>query len=146
MDTNIIKRKEIFPEAENVAPIIACNEASARFGLTLSEHEAKELVAVRNEALKANGRVEFGGRVLPDMIFAFCDSPYIRQQEYLSTLCALTELFYTYKNELGDCFPDNELICRMKEAFDGRCKGSLELLSDIDMLFQRDPEKEEDDE
>lgn len=46
-------------EGQKVREIIAAS-GGAR-GLTLSERQARELLAVRSEALRASGRVEFGG-------------------------------------------------------------------------------------
>lgn len=46
-------------EGRQVRGIIAAS-GGAR-GLTLSERQARELLAVRSEALRASGRVEFGG-------------------------------------------------------------------------------------
>ena len=38
----------------------AYNQKTEKFGLTLTEQEAKELIVRRNESLKKYGRVEFG--------------------------------------------------------------------------------------
>ena len=57
-----------------------CNAYSSKFGLVLSETEITDLVTGRAEALRASGRIEFGGGILPKLIEAFCDSPYIEQE------------------------------------------------------------------
>ena len=103
-----------------------CNELSARYGLTLSETQMAALSQVREEALTATGRVEFGVGPLPALIYAFCDSPYVSRDEYADTLAALTELFYAFKNELGNTFSDDELISAMERYFNGHAQGSLE--------------------
>lgn len=57
---------------ENVKQEIrSCNEFSKKFGLVLSEEEINELVQCRSDALKSSGRVEFGGGILPKLIYAF---------------------------------------------------------------------------
>lgn len=48
---------------------------------------------------------------------------------YVETLHELIEIFYFYKNETLDLISDDELIKFMKNSFDGKCQGSLELLS-----------------
>ena len=51
------------------------------------------------------------------------------QEDYEQTLHEVTGLFYEFKNETMDIVSDDELIDFMKEAFNGFCKGSLELLA-----------------
>ena len=72
----------------------ACNAMSEKFGLSLNEDEIRELVACRADALKKTGRIEFAGGILPKLIYAFCDSPYIQQENYECTLAELQEAFY----------------------------------------------------
>lgn len=105
-----------------------CNEYSGRFGLTLSEKEITSLVTSRAEALRASGRIEFGGGIIPKFIKAFCDSPYIEQDNYADTLAELQEAFYYFKTEAMDRFSDDELIEYMVKVFNGRAQGSVEYL------------------
>ena len=120
-----LRAQRLLPQRQSAARILACNEVSARFGLALS----LALAEARQEALLETGRVEFRGGILEDLIFAFCNSPYIEQANYAETLEALAHLFYAFKNETMDKVPDAELIAAMKTAFDGPpCYGSLELL------------------
>lgn len=113
--------------------IQAANDYTSRYGLSLSEEEAALLLRERKDALKEQGRVEFGEGILPKLIFAFCDSPYIFQDNYAETLGRLQEIFYFYKNESLDEITDDELINFMKASFDGSCQGSLDYLEDTGM-------------
>lgn len=106
-----------------------CNAYSENFGLVLSESEITELVSCRAEALRASGRIEFGGGILPKLIQAFCDSPYIDQDNYADTIAELQEAFYYFKTEAMDRFSDEELIEFMVKVFNGRAQGSAEYLS-----------------
>ena len=99
----------------------ACNAYTAQFGLQLSEAEIGELVQCRSEALQNAGRIEFGGGILPKLIYAFCDSPYLEPETYETTLAELQEAFYAYKT-------DDELINLMVSVFNGRARGSAEYL------------------
>lgn len=108
--------------------LLACNSISSGFGLSLSEAEAWELAVCRVEALEASGRVEFGGGIVPKIIYAFCDSPYIEQEDYEVTLAALQESFYYFKTEAMERFSDDELIEFMLEVFNGPVHGSAEYL------------------
>ena len=108
--------------------IQACNSFTERFGLTLGEKEIEELVQCRSDALKNSGRVEFGGGILPKLIYAFCDSPYIEQDNYEEILADLQEAFYYYKSDALDAYTDDELIEFMVSVFNGRAQGSTEYL------------------
>ena len=128
-----------------------CNEISERYGLSLGEEQISVLTAARSDALRATGRIEMGESVLPKLIYAFCDSPYLFRDSYCSTLGALQELFYTFKNELNDELSDDELIEAMARLFNHRAQGSLEYLEncttgDLYQAWQRtDDEEEQDD-
>lgn len=72
------------------------------------------------------------------LIRAFCDSPYLTQENLEETLCALIEMFYTFKNETLDAISDGDLIGCMKSEFDNACHGSTELLAEaLDRLARR---------
>ena len=109
--------------------ISECNAYSRKFGLVLRETAITDLVISRAEALRASGRIEFGGGILPKLIEAFCDSPYIEQENYADTLAELQEAFYYFKTEAMDYFSDEELIEYMVKVFNGRAQGSAEYLS-----------------
>ena len=108
-----------------------CNAYSGRFGLTLRENEIAELAESRAEALRASGRIEFGGGILPKLIRALCDSPFIEQENYAAVLAELQEIFYYFKNETRDRLTDNELIELMVKVFNGRAQGSAEYLAGL---------------
>ncbi|MEW9094600.1 MAG: DUF6323 family protein [Clostridiaceae bacterium] len=104
------------------------NEETLEYGLKLLEKDIKTIIETRNEALVSSGRVEFGGGIITKIISNFCDSPYILQDNYVETINDLIETFYYYKNETMEEISDDELIELMKEYFDNRCQGDLELL------------------
>ncbi|MEA4848126.1 MAG: DUF6323 family protein [Clostridiaceae bacterium] len=116
-------------QRQAVTEIEKCNGFTAQFGLILSRSDAVELVETRTLVLKSSGRIEFGGGVIDKIIREFCDSPYISMHNYAETLHELIEMFYYYKNETLDLMSDEDLIKFMKGSFDGKCQGSLELLS-----------------
>ena len=117
----------------NASNILKYNEISKNFGLVLTQKQALMLANVRADELRYHGRLEFGEGIFGKLIESFCDSPYITQQSYFETLCALTEIFYYYKNETEEYLSDAELIDCMKRYFNGSCKGSTELLSTREM-------------
>jgi hypothetical protein len=105
------------------------NAVTSQFGLTLSEKQIADIVEKRFEALGATGRVEFGRGITKMLIEAFCDSPYIYQENYEETILELLDSFYYFKNESEDRIPDDELIAVMRRHFDTICQGSLEYLN-----------------
>lgn len=132
MDFSLIISTSIIAK-QAIAEIMKCNEITSRYGLLLSQVQAAELVETRAEALKTNGRIEFGGGVIDKLIMEFCDSPFIWQENYADILHELVELFYYYKNESLDSISDDELIALMKRYFDHNCNGSIELLQNREL-------------
>lgn len=112
-----------------IAELNKCNEYTIKFGLQLSEKQIISLIEKRFDSLKSMGRVEFGEGIIKKLIYEFCDSPYISQENYEDTICELQEIFYYFKNESMDMISDDELIEFMKNHFDNECQGSLEYLS-----------------
>ena len=106
----------------------ATNDITKEYGLTLSEEDIKQLLVTRRESLSDSGRIEFGDGIAAKLVLAFADSPYLTQANYAETIAALLVLFDTFKNELRDAYNDRELLTFMRNAFDGECAGSLEIL------------------
>jgi hypothetical protein len=114
--------------SQTVSELQACNELTERFGLSLTDTQIREVAQKRIQALSDTGRVEFGRGIMKDLVFAFCDSPYITRDNYFDTLLSLIDSFYFSKNESEELIPDDELIAFMKQKFDTVCHGSLEYL------------------
>ena len=106
---------------------------STEYHLVLSKKDAQMLIATKNEVLRKNNRVEFDGHIISNLILAFYDSPYITQENYYETIDELIETFYYYKNETLDEISDGDLIQLMRELFDKRCYGSIELLQNREL-------------
>lgn len=121
---------EQFIYQNQLQKILEINQQTEKFNLTLSSEDALTLMEKRREILKEQQRIEFKESILPKLIFTFCDSPYIYQENYTDTIARLQEIFYLYKNEAMDELSDDELLEYMKQAFDGICKGSLEYLEE----------------
>ena len=111
-----------------LAKVIATNQVTEKFGLVLSEEDAKLLVNEKSESLKEQKRIEYGESILPKIIYEFCDSDYISQRNYVETIGRLQDIFFLYKNEMMDEISDDELLHFMKEQFETVCYGDLEYL------------------
>ena len=115
-------------ENYQVGQILKTNEISKENGLTLTEEEAKALVAARGDALREERRVEFGDSISPKLIRTFTDSSFINQEDYAEIIARLQEIFFLYKNESMDMVSDDELLGIMKNAFENESGGDLEYL------------------
>ena len=115
-------------EKYQVGQILKTNETSKENGLTLTEEEAKALVAARGDTLREERRVEFGDSISPKLIRTFADSSFINQEDYAEIIARLQEIFFLYKNESMDMVSDDELLGIMKNAFENESGGDLEYL------------------
>ena len=119
---------KLFSAQNQIQKVMEMNRQTERFGLSLTQEEARLLVENRNQVLKEQQRVEFGEGILPKLIFAFCDSAYIDRGNYVETMARLQEIFYTFKNETLDEITDDELLEFMREQFEEKCCGDTEYL------------------
>ncbi len=113
--------------------LLECQQANQAYGLSLTQQDITELVHLREQALRATGRVEFGGGILPKLMAAFRTSPYVDNQNFAAVLAELQDAFYYFKNESYDRFSDDELVETMQTVFNGRAAGSAELLTAISL-------------
>jgi hypothetical protein len=121
---NLINRSN----KQQIQKIQELNQYTKTFGVSLAEEEIVRLLESRRLNLKQEERVEFGEGILNKLVYLFCDSPYIYQENYAATIEALQEIFYLYKNECMDELSDDELLEYMKQQFDGECQGDLDYL------------------
>jgi len=129
MKENISLVFQNIQKKQAIIELKSCNELTIKYGLVLSDLDINELVEYRFKSLKNTGRIEFEEDILKRIIEAFCDSPYIMQQNYKDTLMELQDCFYFFKGEAMEQIADDELIEFMKNHFNGECQGSLEYLS-----------------
>lgn len=124
----------LFQPLEKAAlSVLRENPLLERYHLSLTLEQAAALIAHEKEALRDNGRVEFGEGVQKKLLYAFCDSPYIDQDNLAETLMELTDTFYYYKNESDGFISDDELIEAMAGYFNGRAQGSLEYVAETSL-------------
>ena len=102
--------------------------AAERFGLRLSPEAYERLGEERRRALRETRRLELGEGILPALMLAFCDSPYLSQDRWEESLAELQSLFYQFKNETRDALPDAELLTAMARVFEAK-GGSLTALA-----------------
>lgn len=130
MEENVFALWKAKGQKEELALLESCNERSRSYGLVLTEEDARELMACRDDSLKRHRRVELGGGILDRLIDAFCDCAYITQDSYLETLERLLDIFYSFKNESMEKLTDGELLHFMREQYERICFGDLDYLED----------------
>lgn len=118
----------ILQQQNQLDKVMETNHTTERFGLVLTEQDAKLILEERKNALREQRRVEFGGGIAEKIIYEFCDSNYLDQNNYVDTILRLQEIFYLYKNEMQDKMTDDELLHLMKELFEQICFGDLDYL------------------
>ena len=129
IDTSLLMKRSPDETKALTGRILDCNRHTAQYGLTLDPGQAMALAETRENALRRSGRIEFGAGITEKLIMAFCDSPYISQDDYEATLHELTLICYDMKNETWDAVSDDELLGSMREAFDVYCHGSADMLA-----------------
>ena len=75
--------------------------AAERFGLRLSPEAYERLGEERRRALRETRRLELGEGILPALMLAFCDSPYLSQDRWEESLAELQSLFYQFRTRPG---------------------------------------------
>lgn len=118
----------LLQKENQLGKLLETNQETARFGLALSKKDAELIFEEQKNALREQRRVEIGGGIVPKLIYEFCDSTFIDQNNYVETLIRLQEIFYLYKNEMMDEISDDELLHFMKEQFEDICFGDLDYL------------------
>ena len=120
-------------EKNEIKSILYKNIILSEFGITVSEHEVKELIAIRNEALKRNGRIEFKHDIIEKLIYAFCDSLFINNEDFVEKVGEFIDMFYYFRNETN--VSDDEIISAMRMTFD-KYNGSEEMVESrtLDMI------------
>lgn len=122
-------------------------------GILLTAAQKVSLCRAERDALTDTGRLVFGETAAEQILRGFWDSEWLAgdedglEEDCAGTLEELTWLFYQFKNETE--LPDELLIRRMRELFDGPCRGSAELLGQVELSAltgsdEEEPEEEED--
>lgn len=128
MKDNIFELLQLQKRQNEIVTLIQSNDKTQKYGLSLSKEDAAELIECRDESLKKYQRVELGTSILDKLVYTFCDSSYINQDNYLEMLERLQEIFYEFKNESEDNLTDDELLSFMKEQFEDVCSGDVDYL------------------
>ena len=100
----------ICQEQNITTQVLQANQHSQRFGLVLTEEDAKLIARESSRTLKEQMRVEFGPGIAQKIIYEFCNSAYLNLNNFTNSIIRLQEIFYLYKNEMEDEITDDELL------------------------------------
>lgn len=92
----------IWQEQNIATQVLQANQHSQRFGLVLTEEDAKLIAQESSRTLKEQMRVEFGPGIAQKIIYEFCNSAYLNPNNFTNSIIRLQEIFYLYKNEMED--------------------------------------------
>lgn len=118
----------LLQEQNQLGKLMEVNQKTEQYGLSLREEDAKLILKERRQTLKDEKRIELGESITKKIIDEFCDSDFLYQDNYVSTIIKLQEIFFMYKNEMHDEITDEELLHFMKEQFENVCFGDLDYL------------------
>ena len=82
--------------------ILALNEKSNIYGLTLNKEDLKEIINSRDNTLKSYGRIELDIGITKMIIENLYKSQYTDKDDYVYAINDLHEVFYYLKNETLD--------------------------------------------
>lgn len=117
-------------QRQELTRLLHVNVRMEQFGLSLTEQDAQALIISRNESLRQSRRIELGQSVLEKLLYEFCDSQYLNNDNLVESIEALQDVFYLFKNETQDLMSDEELLHFMKEQFETVCAGDIGHLAD----------------
>lgn len=125
MNNIIIKNEENLIQKTNLV--------TKEKGLILTHKEIEELIINKNETLDNLSRIEVTP-VIDKIIYEFYDSSYIDNDNYFETINSLVEIFYIYEDKFGNKLSIEEIIKYLKDTFDNKVNGVVELLIDTSYL------------
>ena len=141
-----------FPVCDTVAQknaLIELNGTTVDYGLVLTVKQINNLTKAVQDALKSSGRIELGSGILPILAEEFCSSIFVTQENYASVLEELIYIFFQVKTAVCDKISDRELLRLLKDFYENKALGSVQMMRDrdIDLLVtyieteigQRDP-------
>ncbi len=130
-----------FPVSDSQAVKNALTELNgviSEYGLFLSVKQVNELAFAVQKALRESNRIEIGSGIMPVIAEEFSNSVFINQENYVSVLKEIISLFFKVKTAVCDSISDKNLVRLIKDYYENKAFGSVELMSekDIDILIK----------
>lgn len=130
-----------FPVSDSVAlknALIELNGTTVEYGLVLTVKQINNLTKAVRNALIESDRIELGAGILPLLAEEFSSSIFIKQENYAEVLEELIHIFFKVKTAVCDTISDRELLRLLKDFYENKALGSVELMrdKDIDLLVK----------
>lgn len=109
------------------------NGRSVDYGLVLTVKQINVLCDSLKKALIESDRIELGSGVLPILAEELCSSALITQENYASVLEEMIHIFFKVKTAVCDKVSDRDLVRILKDFFENKSFGSIELMRDRDI-------------
>ena len=109
--------------------ILALNEKSNIYGLTLNKEDVKEIINSRDNTLKSYGRIELDIGITKMIIENLYKSQYTDKDDYVYAINDLHEIFYYLKNETLDQISDKDII-EIIDEFYNNCCGRIDIVQE----------------
>ena len=130
-----------FPVSDSKAVKNALTELNgviSEYGLFLSVKQVNELAFAVQKSLRESDRIEIGSGIMPVIAEEFSSSVFINQENYVSVLEEIISIFFKVKTAVCDNISDKNLVRLIKDYYENKAFGSVELMSerDIDNLIK----------
>ena len=130
-----------FPLSDSVAVKNSLTELNGRtkeYGLFLTVKQVNKLADAVRRALAESGRIEIGAGIMPVLAEEFSTSVFVNCENYASVLEELIYIFFHIKTALCDKISDRELVRVLKDYYENKAYGSVEIMRDrdIDVLIK----------
>ena len=91
-----------------------------------------------SRALRESDRIEIGAGIMPVLAAEFCTSVFITAENYATVLEELIFIFFQVKTAVCDRIADRELVRLLKDYYENKAYGSVEIMreKDIDLLIK----------
>ena len=135
-NSNSIINISQFPVSDTVAlknALVDLNSTTVEYGLVLTVKQINNLCIAVQNALRESDRIEIGSGILPIIAEEFCASIFINQDNYASVLEDLIHIFFRVKTAVCDTISDRDLIRLLKDYYENKTYGSVELMKDRDV-------------
>ena len=109
------------------------NGRTAEYGLVLTVKPVNRLADSVHRALRDSDRVEIGEGILPVLAEEFSTSPFVTSENYAPLLEELVYIFFQVKTAVSDSVSDKHLVRLLRDFYENKAMGSVELLRDRDV-------------
>ena len=113
--------------------LIDLNSQTYEYGLVLTVKQVNRLTDCVQKALRESDRVEIGAGIMPVLAAEFCTSVFVTRENYAAALEELIHVFFQVKTAVCDRISDRDLVRLLKDYYENKAFGSVEIMRDRDI-------------